>query len=44
LKKKEELTAELEYLLPTIPDVCPVMLSPNGIDTLIDKISSAAAT
>lgn len=35
LQAKKELEAELKYLLPTIPGLCPADVTPRGIDTAI---------
>lgn len=38
LLKQGALTAELRYLLPTIPGLCPADISCHGIDGLMEKL------
>ncbi len=43
LEKKESILSELQYLLPSIPDVCPVDLGDNGAYDLLGKLSEFKA-
>lgn len=38
VRRKDELIAELRYLLPTIPGVCPAELDPDGFNQLYSKL------
>lgn len=40
LLQKEELTAELKYLLPSLPGLCPVDLDWNSLGLLKEKLKS----
>lgn len=37
LLKHKTISEELKYLLPTLPDMCPVELSSTGIEKLVDQ-------
>lgn len=39
LQKKELLMAELQYLLPTIPGLCPAVLDSRGVTEVLEKLS-----
>lgn len=41
--KKEELISQLKYLLPTLPDICPVVFNLADIDSIVEKLSKMAA-
>ncbi len=41
LLSQKSITAELEYLLPTIPGVCPADISSSGIDNLMTKLAAS---
>lgn len=39
LKTKDQLVSDLSYLLPTLPDICPVEVDMEGIDSLAAKLT-----
>ncbi|MCX7747234.1 MAG: hypothetical protein N2645_10140 [Clostridia bacterium] len=43
LKKKDLILKELQYLLPSIPGICPLELESNSLDLLIEKLSKIPA-
>lgn len=42
LLNQKSITAELRYLLPTIPGVCPTDISSTGIDNLLTKLAAGS--